>query len=174
MKKKILVANGDPLFRESLRKVLQAEGHRVALAATGQEGIKRYQAEAFDLLLLDVNLPDISGWNIFKTLASLNPFLPVIITTRNDQNELAVFWGDTKSAEPLNITRVLQTVSEKVRRTLRHYRRLGVCVLVLQTVSGKVRRTPGGAPLMAARPALQYEPCAPATCKSSTTLEPEP
>jgi CheY-like chemotaxis protein len=150
MKKKILVANGDPLFRESLQKVLQAEGHRVALAATGQEGIKQYQTEPFDLLLLDMNLPGISGWNIFKTLASINPFLPVVITARNDQNELAVFWGDTKSAEPLNITRVLQTVS------------------------GKVRRTPGAASPMTARPALLFEPCAPATGKSSATLEPEP
>src|ERR1017187_5045911 len=81
-KKKILVVDDDPHIRESLHKLLRAEGYEVALAANGQEGIRQFYADRFDLLLLDVSLPDISGWDVFGTLTSINPFLPIIIITR--------------------------------------------------------------------------------------------
>ena len=114
MKKKILVVDDDPQIRESLRKVLRAEGYEVALAANGQEGIGKFNAERFDLLLLDLNLPDNSGWDIFGTLTSLNPFLPIIIITgRDKQYELAAGAGvGALMQKPLDVPRLLQTITE--------------------------------------------------------------
>lgn len=114
MKKKILVVDDDPQIRESLRKVLRAEGYEVALAADGQAGIGRFNAERFDLLLLDLNLPDNSGWDIFGTLTSLNPFLPIIIITgRDKQYELAAGAGvGALMQKPLDVPRLLQTITE--------------------------------------------------------------
>ena len=57
MKKRILVVDDDPQIRESLRKVLRAEGYEVVLAADGQQGIERFDTERMDLLLLDLNMP---------------------------------------------------------------------------------------------------------------------
>jgi DNA-binding response OmpR family regulator len=86
MKAKILVVDDDPQIRESLFKVLRAEGHEVVLAADGPEGIEKFNTEQIDLLLLDLNLPGNSGWDVFGTLTSLNPFLPIIIITgRNNR-----------------------------------------------------------------------------------------
>jgi len=62
----------------------------VVLAADGQEAIERTNAERIDLLLLDLNLPGNSGWDVFGTLTSLNPFLPIIIITG---------YGDEESAD---------------------------------------------------------------------------
>jgi DNA-binding response OmpR family regulator len=114
MKKTILVVDDDPQIRESLRKVLRAEGYEVVMAANGQEGIRQFYADRFDLLLLDVSLPDISGWEVFGTLTSINPFLPIIIITgKDEQHDLAVLGGVGALIEkPLDVPRLLETVKE--------------------------------------------------------------
>ena len=114
VKKNILVVDDDPQIRESLRKVLSAEGYEVMLAADGREGIEKFDVEQIDLLLLDVSLPDISGWDVFGTLTSINPFLPiVIITGKDEQHDLAVLGGVGALIEkPLDVPRLLETVKE--------------------------------------------------------------
>jgi DNA-binding response OmpR family regulator len=114
MKKTILVVDDDPQIRESLRKVLRAEGYEVVLAENGQEGIRQFYAGRFDLLLLDVSLPDMSGWDVYGTVASINPFLPIIIITgKDEQHELAVLAGAGALIEkPLDVPRLLETVRE--------------------------------------------------------------
>ena len=119
VKKTILMVNNYQNVHETLRKALEAKGHRVELAETGQEGVRRFLAERFDLLLLDVNLPDTSGWNIFRTLTAINPFLPIIITGKNDQHELAVFEGDALLARWLDVPKILQTITGDARRFAR-------------------------------------------------------
>lgn len=114
MKKKILVLDDDLQIRESLAKVLRAEGYEVVLAADGREGIEKFNAGRIDLLLLDLNLPDNSGWDVFGALTSLNPFVPIIIITgRNEQYELAAGAGVGALMEkPLNVPLLLRTVKE--------------------------------------------------------------
>ena len=113
VKKKILVVDDDPQIRESLRKVLHAEGYQVVLAADGQESIERFNTERIDLVLLDLNLPGNSGWDIFGTLTSRNPFLPIIITGRNNQHELAAGAGVGALMEkPLDVPALLQTITD--------------------------------------------------------------
>lgn len=114
MKKKILVVDDDPQIRQSLAKVLRAEGYEVVLAANGQTGIEQFNTERIDLLLLDLNLPDNSGWDVFGALTSLNPFVPIIIITgRDKQRELAAGAGVGALIEkPLNVPRLLETVKD--------------------------------------------------------------
>jgi DNA-binding response OmpR family regulator len=113
-KKKILVVDDDPHIRDSLHKVMDAEGYEVVLASNGQEGIKYIYADRIDLLLLDVSLPDISGWDVFGTITSINPFLPIIIITgRDDQHDLATLGGVGALIEkPLDVPQLLETVKE--------------------------------------------------------------
>lgn len=114
MKKKILVLDDDLQIRESLAKLLRAEDYEVVLAADGREGVEKFNAGRIDLLLLDLNLPGHSGWDVFGTLTSLNPFVPIIIITgRNQQYELATGAGVGALMEkPLNVPLLLQTVKE--------------------------------------------------------------
>jgi CheY-like chemotaxis protein len=111
---KILVVDDDPQIRASLHKMLQAEGYEVLLAADGREGIGIIGADAIDLLLLDVSLPDMSGWQVFGTLAAINPFVPtIIITGKDDQSDLMVLSGAVALIEkPINVSRLLQVVAE--------------------------------------------------------------
>jgi len=114
IKKKILVVDDNPQIRQSLQKVLRAEGYGIVLAAEGREGIEKFDKEQIDLLLLDVSLPDISGWDVFGTISSLNPFLPIIIITgRNEQRDLAVLSGVSALIEkPLDVPKLLQIIAE--------------------------------------------------------------
>lgn len=134
VKKKILVVDDSPQIRQSLQKVLRAEGYDVVLAADGREGIEKFDTERLDMLLLDVCLPDISGWEVFGTLTSINPFLPiVIITGKDEQHDLAVLGGVGALIEkPLDVPRLLETVKELLAESpevhlQRLAGRLGVC-----------------------------------------------
>ena len=80
-KKKILVVDDDRQIRLALQKLLRGEGYDVALAADGWEGIEKFERDPMDLVLLDVGLPDISGWDVFGTITTINPFVPVMIIT---------------------------------------------------------------------------------------------
>jgi len=114
VKKNILVVDDNPQIRQSLQKVLRAEGYEVLLAADGWEGIKKFETEQIDLLLLDVSLPDISGWEVYGAVTSRNPFVPIIIITgKNDQHELAGLSGVGALVEkPLNVPKLLQNMAE--------------------------------------------------------------
>jgi DNA-binding response OmpR family regulator len=112
MSKKILVVDDTNSIRESLGKVFRAEGYDVFLAADGRAGIAQFNAELMDLLVLDVNLPDINGWEVFGTLTRINPFLPVIIITGEEAGRNLATWGGRGALiqKPLDVPRLLETV----------------------------------------------------------------
>jgi CheY-like chemotaxis protein len=64
-----------------LEKVLVGTGYQVQLAADGAAGLAKLQALCFDLLLLDLNLPDLTGFDILDAAAERTPLIPVIILT---------------------------------------------------------------------------------------------
>jgi DNA-binding response OmpR family regulator len=81
MKKRILIVDDDQSVRESLRKVLEGAGYEVALAAGGVEAAVRLEPGRIDLVLLDLNLPNQSGWDVFEQITTRRPLVPVIIIT---------------------------------------------------------------------------------------------
>lgn len=113
-KAKILVVDDDPQIRESLRKVLRAEGYEVVLAAEGREGIEKFNAEQIDLLLLDLNLAGDNCWDLYERLTSENPLLPIIIITgRANQQQLAAGTGvGALMRKPLDVPVLLQTITD--------------------------------------------------------------
>lgn len=116
MKKAILVVDDDLQIRESLGKLLRAEGYEVALAADGQAGIDLFDKQRIDLVLLDLSLPGDGGWEIFGAITDTNPCLPIIIITgRENQHELATLAGVGALMEkPLNLPVLLETVSKLI------------------------------------------------------------
>ena len=113
MKKTVLIVDDDAPIRQALRKVLQAEGYEVILAADGLEGLEQFDSKHIDLLLLDLNLPAKSGWDLFERFSATNPLLPiVIITGRHNQYRLAAAAGVGALMEkPLDVSLLLQTIA---------------------------------------------------------------
>ncbi len=112
--KTILVVDDDTQIRDSLAKVLRLEGYGVILAADHQEARAPYGTPTIDLLLLDLNLPEQSGWEMFEWVTFVNPLLPIIVITgRANQYKLAKAAGASALLEkPLNVPVLLQTITE--------------------------------------------------------------
>jgi len=101
----ILVVDDDPALRDSLGDALREEGHRVTVAAGGQEGIDVFQAaqqstQPFDVVLTDLGMPYIDGRQVAAAVRSIAPDTPVILLTG---------WGQQMGArhEVPQVSRVL-------------------------------------------------------------------
>jgi DNA-binding NtrC family response regulator len=77
----VLVADDDPVARDLLAEVLMREGHRVLAAPGGEECLRIAAAEAVDLALIDLRMPDLDGLDVLKQLAARQPPVPVVILT---------------------------------------------------------------------------------------------
>jgi CheY-like chemotaxis protein len=114
MNKTILLVDDDVSVRESVEKVLRGAGYEVALAAGGLEAIAKFQAQAFDLVLLDIGLPNLNGWEACRHLARQRPKVPiVVITGQSGQFKSALAVGAVALMEkPLEALRLLDSVQE--------------------------------------------------------------
>ena len=81
--KKILIVEDEDDIREITRHILEKNGYEVIEAANGEEGLKAYAASAPDLVLLDVHLPDMLGFEICRKIRAEGPRAetPIILCT---------------------------------------------------------------------------------------------
>lgn len=77
----ILVIDDEEFIRENLTRILSNEGYIVKVAKTGKEGIETVNTNEVDLILLDLNLPDINGIDVLKNVKQLSPSTLVIVIT---------------------------------------------------------------------------------------------
>jgi DNA-binding NtrC family response regulator len=94
----ILIIDDEQEIRESLDQLLRLEGYNPASASTGEEGLKRLENGIFDLVLLDINLPDRSGIEVLKTIKRDNADVGVMMITALDSSQLA-FQASKEGAE---------------------------------------------------------------------------
>jgi DNA-binding NtrC family response regulator len=94
----ILIIDDEQEIRESLDQLLSLEGYKPACAATGEEGLKRLEDGVFDLVLLDINLPDRSGLDVLKAIKRDNADVGVMMITALDSSQMA-FQASKEGAE---------------------------------------------------------------------------
>jgi two-component system sensor histidine kinase/response regulator len=87
---RILVIDDELGIREGCRRVLEPEGYAVETATTGQEGLRRVQEQPFDLVLLDVVMPDVRGIELLVPIHEQDPDIVCIIITGYATVDLAV------------------------------------------------------------------------------------
>src|SRR5713101_6409160 len=85
----ILVIDDEAEIREGLELLLKTEGYRVTMADTGQSGLLRLGEQPYDLLLLDVSLPDRNGIELLKDIRRQDPHLPIVLITAYGSIEMA-------------------------------------------------------------------------------------
>ena len=105
MKKRILLAADDLTGREMIEGALAREGYAVDHASTGCEAIAKFIKQPADLVLLDLNMPEVDGWQAYKSINQAQPLVPVIvITARAQQYRYAADLGiDGLMEKPLNL-----------------------------------------------------------------------
>jgi len=77
----VLIIDDEAEIRESLQTLLELEGYEVEAAATGEEGIAHIEERPFDLVLLDLALPDRNGMDVLRDIRVHDPHLSVIMIT---------------------------------------------------------------------------------------------
>ena len=86
----ILIIDDDDQLRRSFEKLLREEGYDVRSAASGETGLQQVRKEMPDLVMLDMRLPGMNGFDTFKLLHEMDPKLPVIMMTAYGTTETAI------------------------------------------------------------------------------------
>jgi two-component system, OmpR family, response regulator len=81
---RILIAEDDPILADGLRCTLHRSGHAVDWVKDGGEADAALASHQFDLLILDISLPRLSGFEVLKRLRARNSRLPVLLLTALD------------------------------------------------------------------------------------------
>jgi len=84
----ILITDDDEECRETLREIVEPQGFRTLLASSGEEAVDIVCGEHIHLVLLDVNLPRMSGLETLQVVRQFNQLLPCILVTANASEEL--------------------------------------------------------------------------------------
>jgi DNA-binding NtrC family response regulator len=86
----VLIIDDEAAIRESLETLLELEGYAVSSAASGEEGLARIGEQSFDLVLLDLALPDRDGMDLLSEIRTQDPQLSIIMVTAYGTVENAV------------------------------------------------------------------------------------
>ncbi len=85
--KKILLIEDDPFLIDIYNTKLKEEGFALDIATDGQKGLRKIKEEKFDLVLLDIVLPQIDGWEILRKVKSQNLNVKIIVLSNLNQKE---------------------------------------------------------------------------------------
>lgn len=81
MGEKILTIDDSPQLIEMLRLCLEKQGYEVIAAYSGSEGLRQFQENHPDLVILDIMMPDMNGWETCRSLREMSPSVPILILT---------------------------------------------------------------------------------------------
>ena len=116
---KILVVEDDADIQEVLKNYLMAEGYEVRLAEDGVEGLAAFQSWGPDLVLLDVMLPDIDGFEVLQKIREKYNFPVIMLTAKTeymDKINGLMLGADDYMAKPFNPLELIARVKAQMRR----------------------------------------------------------
>ena len=124
---RILVVDDEPSITELLSTALRYMGYEVATARTGSAALESAGSNAPDLIVLDVMLPDIDGFEVCRRLRADRDFVPVIFLTARDAEEDRVAGfirgGDDYVTKPFSLEELTLRIGALLRRTKQSDRR---------------------------------------------------
>ncbi len=123
---KILVIDDDPSLLRALRVGLQAKGHVVVTAVTGEQGISQAALSDPDVVVLDLGLPDIDGLSVCKRIRQWSE-VPVVVLSAADDEERKVAALDMEADDYVTKPFGMGELEARIRTAVRHrHRDLGV------------------------------------------------
>lgn len=116
---KILIIEDEPAIRDILRELLTDAGYEVEEAADGLEGVEKFRAGSFSLVLLDLMLPKLDGYGVCEQIRAVSD-VPVIMITAlsGEEAEVRAFElrADDYITKPFSLRLVLMRVEAVLRR----------------------------------------------------------
>ncbi len=117
-KGRILVIDDDEPVRNVLSRILSQASHRVTAAGNGEEGIRLFKERNFDVVLTDLGMPGMSGWEVCKAIKRISPNFPVGMITgwaaEVDQLKIKENGLDFVIPKPFDSNQILNVVAESM------------------------------------------------------------
>jgi two-component system catabolic regulation response regulator CreB len=120
MPRRVLVVEDEPSIAETIWYALRTEGFDVSDAATGGDALAKLASESFDCLILDVGLPDMSGFDVCRTLRQSSSVPILFLTARDGEIDRIVgleLGADDYVAKPFSPRELAARVRAILRRT---------------------------------------------------------
>lgn len=120
MNNQILIVEDDPSLQHGIQFALKKEGYEVTIASTIAEGDEQLQAKQHHLILLDVNLPDGSGFDFCQKLRKTSDIPIIFLTARNTEIDVVVgldLGGDDYITKPFRLRELISRVGAALRRS---------------------------------------------------------
>ena len=115
----VLVVDDEPPIRRFLRASLAAHGYRVVEAGTGGEALDRERCGALDVVILDLGLPDIDGFQVLETVRR-HSTVPIIVLSSRDDEKGKVKALDLGADDYVTKPFGMEELIARVRAALRH------------------------------------------------------
>ena len=119
---KILLIEDNEQNRDALARRLQRHGYDVIMAVDGQQGIAMAQSEIPDLILMDLNLPDVDGWEATRIIKETpeTQAIPIMAMTAHaiagDQERALQAGCDDYHAKPVEFLRLLEQIEALLKK----------------------------------------------------------
>jgi DNA-binding response OmpR family regulator len=122
----VLVIEDDDAILDALSYQLERSGHRVLRARDGTAGLRLFTRERPDLLVVDLMLPQIDGWQITRQVREKDPTVPIIVvsarTSEHDRVNGLELGADDYVTKPFSMKELVARVSAQLRRVERSRR----------------------------------------------------
>jgi len=119
MKKRILVIEDESSIADNIRYGLESEGFEVLWSSTGGEGRRALSGGSFSLIILDVGLPDISGFDLCREIRKTSAIPIIFLTARSEEIDRVVgleIGADDYIVKPFSIRELMARVKAILRR----------------------------------------------------------
>lgn len=117
----VLVIEDDPMLSDVLRIYLENEGYRVLVAADGIDGLTRALASQPALVVLDVMLPRLDGWEVCRQIRAVSQVPIILLTARGEEQDKLMGFGlgaDDYLTKPFSMQEFVARVRAVLKRTL--------------------------------------------------------
>lgn len=114
-----LLIEDDPVIAKTLAMSLPFQGFEVSVCDNGQDGLLRVRNEPCDIVLLDVNLPDGSGFEVCRSIRRFNTRLPIVMLTAQTEEQSAVTGIGCGADDYIRKPCGLQELTARMRRLLK-------------------------------------------------------
>ena len=123
MKPRILLVEDETSLLETIKLNLELEGYAVQTAKDGKSALKHFRNERFNLVILDVMLPEMDGFTVCESIRLLNPEIPVLFLTAKNSSADRItglkLGADDYLAKPFNLEELLLRVQILLKRSMK-------------------------------------------------------
>jgi DNA-binding response OmpR family regulator len=109
----VLVIDDEADVRDLVAEVLASHGYRITTAAGGAEGVERFKEGQYDLVVTDLGLPDLNGWDVARAIKFCRATVPVLLLTgwEDDMSPTAATLVDGIIKKPFGIDQLVAAVT---------------------------------------------------------------